>query len=174
MQYKKITTLLGVGVVIAIHWYCFYNAIKVSNVSIALVGFSTGTIFTAIIEPIFYKRKIIFYEIFFGLVIIATIGMIMHEDMTTQHPRKLIEIGMPAHKAINFNLGILLGAIAALTSSLFTVWNGILVRTTTSNTITFYELSGGLISLTIFLLLTGGLTTVKVVLMCLTLQKLLL
>src|SRR5688572_7463926 len=57
--------LLFIGAIIAFHWYCFYHAIKVSNVSVALVAFSTGTLFSALIEPVFYKRRILLYEIFF-------------------------------------------------------------------------------------------------------------
>jgi drug/metabolite transporter (DMT)-like permease len=38
---------------------------------------------------------------------------------------------------------------------LFTVWNGVLVRKIESPVITFYELAGGLISLSLYLLCTG-------------------
>ena len=34
------------GIVIALHWVTFFKAIKVSNVSIALVTMSTGALFT--------------------------------------------------------------------------------------------------------------------------------
>jgi drug/metabolite transporter (DMT)-like permease len=68
--------LTGIGAIIAFHWFCFYNAINVSNVSVTLVAFATGTLFTSIIEPLFYRRKIIRYEIVFGMVIIAAITMI--------------------------------------------------------------------------------------------------
>lgn len=128
--------LFGIGGIIAFHWFCFYNAIKVSNVSITLVAFSTGTLFTSIIEPIFYKRKVYAYEIFFGLVIIGAIYMIFSIET-------------------EYYLGIIYGMLAALTSSLFTVWNGLLVRKTESPVITFYELSGGLVCLSVYLLATG-------------------
>ncbi len=49
-----------------------------------------------------------------------------------------------------------MGALAAFTSSLFTVWNGLLLRSHKSEIITFYELSGGLFFLTAYLLFTGG------------------
>ena len=45
------------GVVIALHWVFFFKAIKVSNVSVALVTMSTGAFFTALIEPVFLKEK---------------------------------------------------------------------------------------------------------------------
>lgn len=133
---KKTAILFLIGMVLAFHWFCFYHAIKVSNVSVTLVAFSTGTLFTSIIEPIFYKRKIRLYEIIFGLVIICAIIMIFSLD--TSHA-----------------LGFIFGMLAALTSSLFTVWNGLLVQDTKSEVITFYELSGGLVSLSLYLLLTG-------------------
>lgn len=128
--------LAGIGVVIAFHWFCFYNAIKVSNVSITLVAFSTGTLFTSIIEPIFYKRRIYPYEILFGLIIIGAIGLIF--SVQTE-----------------YYLGIIFGMLAALTSSLFTVWNGLLVRKVESPVITFYELLGGVLSLSLYLFFTG-------------------
>ena len=58
------------GIIIATHWLTFYQAIKVSNVSITLACLSTGAFFASILEPIFYKRKIIWYEVLFGLIVI--------------------------------------------------------------------------------------------------------
>lgn len=134
---RNLVTLLGIGCIISFHWFCFYNAIKVSNVSITLVAFSTGTLFTSIIEPIFYKRKFYAYEMIFGLIIIGAIYMIFSIET-------------------EYYLGIIFGILAAFTSSLFTVWNGLLVRKMESPVITFYELTGGLVSLTIYLLFSGG------------------
>ena len=59
---KKLLQLTGIGFIICIHWLCFYGAIKVSNVSVTMAAFSTGTLFTAITEPLIYKRKFIWYE----------------------------------------------------------------------------------------------------------------
>lgn len=137
---KDLVTLFGIGCIIAFHWFCFYNAIKVSNVSITLVAFSTGTLFTSIIEPIFYKRKFYIYELFFGLVIILAIYIIFSIET-------------------KYFLGIVYGILAAFTSSLFTVWNGLLVRKIESPVITFYELAGGLLSLSAYLLFAGGFST---------------
>ena len=67
---ELVKTLL-VGVIIAVHWVTFFEAIKVSNVSVALVCFSSSTLFTALIEPLYFKRRIKPYEIIFGLIIIA-------------------------------------------------------------------------------------------------------
>jgi len=133
---NDIYRLVGIGAIIAFHWFCFYNAINVSNVSVTLVAFATGTLFTSIIEPIFYKRKIIRYEIAFGMVIIGAIALIFQVE--TQ-----------------YTLGIIFGMLAALTSSFFTVFNGLLVRRISSPVIAFYELGGGFLALTIYLFFTG-------------------
>ena len=135
---RDLLLLIGIGAVIAFHWFCFYNAIKISNVSVTLVAFATGTLFTSIIEPIFYKRKIIRYEIIFGMVIIGAIAMIFQVE-------------------IRYKWGIVFGILAALTSSLFTVWNSLLVKRIPSPVISAYELGGGFVALTIYLLCTGTL-----------------
>ncbi|MES2591696.1 MAG: DMT family transporter [Bacteroidota bacterium] len=134
---KDILQLFGIGAIIAFHWFCFYHAIKISNVSVTLVAFSTATFFTSIVEPIFYKRKLIKYELIFGMVIIGAIAMIFKVE--TQYA-----------------WGIIFGILAAVTSSFFTVFNGLLVRRLSSPIITVYELSGGFIALTIYLLLSGS------------------
>ncbi len=128
--------LFGIGAIIAFHWFCFYNAINVSNVSVTLVAFATGTLFTSLIEPAFYKRKVIGYEIVFGIVIIFAIAIIFKVE--TQYA-----------------LGIIFGMLAALTSSFFTVFNGLLVQRIPSSVIAIYELSGGFIALTVYLLIAG-------------------
>ncbi|MBA3971013.1 MAG: EamA family transporter [Bacteroidetes bacterium] len=133
---EDVFRLIGIGAIIAFHWFCFYNAINVSNVSVTLVAFATGTLFTSIIEPIFYQRKFIRYEIIFGLVIIGAIAMIFQVE--TQ-----------------YTLGITFGMLAALTSSFFTVFNGLLVRRIPSSLIAIYELTGGFLVLTVYLFFTG-------------------
>jgi drug/metabolite transporter (DMT)-like permease len=133
---KHFWQLSGVGIIIMVHWLAFYGAIKVSNVSVTMVAFSTGTLFSSIIEPIFFKRRVRFYEVIIGFVIIAAIAMIF--SIETQ-----------------FWLGICLGIFAAFTSSLFGVLNSLLARDLRSGIISFYELSAALVGLTIFVVLNG-------------------
>lgn len=141
---KKLVQLSVVGSIICFHWLCFYGAIKVSNVSVTMAAFSTGTFFTSLIEPLVYKRKIIWYEIVIGLIIIAAICLIFSVE-------------------IEFGLGILLGALAAFTASLFSVFNGVLIQDKespiTSPVLSFVELSAALVVLSIYLACTGNLST---------------
>lgn len=134
---KNLLKLAVIGIVIAIHWLCFYGAIKVSNVSVTMAAFSTGTLFTAIIEPIILKRKVLWYEILIGLIIIGAICMIFSVEIT-------------------YWQGIVLGVLAAVTSSLFGVLNSLMVKEIVPTAISYIELSFGLIGLTIYLTITGG------------------
>ncbi len=136
---KNFLKLSGIGIIILIHWIAFYGAIKVSNISVTMVAFSTGTLFSSIIEPILYKRRIRPYEILIGLIIMGAIGLIF--SIETQ-----------------FWLGIVLGIVAAFLSALFSVLNGLMVKELRSGTISFYELSTALIGFTIYLALSGGFT----------------
>lgn len=140
LDIKQFLQLFGIGLIIMIHWLCFYGAIKVSNVSVTMVAFSTGTLFSSIIEPVFFKRRIRAYEVIIGLIIIGAIALIF--SIETQ-----------------FWLGIILGILAAFTSSLFGVFNGILAHKIKPAVISFYELSSAFIGLTFIFAVTGNFTT---------------
>ena len=55
-----------------------------------------------------------------------------------------------------YTAGIIFGIMAALTASFFTVVNGLFIRRIPSQLISFYELCGGFIALTIYLALAGN------------------
>ncbi len=125
------------GIVIAAHWFTFYQAIKVSNISITLACLSTGAFFASLLEPIFYNRKIIWYELLLGLVVIAALVLIFKVET-------------------RFRSGIYLGLITAFLSALFSVINGKFAKQYNPNCISFYELSGGVFFLTIFMFFVDG------------------
>ncbi len=137
---KNLFKLAVIGIIIAIHWVCFYGAIKVSNVSVTMAAFSTGTLFTAIIEPIILKRKVIWYEILIGLIIIGAICMIFSVEIT-------------------YWQGIVLGILAAFTSAIFSVLNSLMVKEVKPTAISYIELCFGLIGLSIYLAFTAGFTS---------------
>ena len=134
---KNLLKLSGIGLIILVHWLAFYQAIKVSNISVTMVAFSTGTLFSSVIEPFLYKRRIRLYEIFIGFVIMGAIALIF--SIETQ-----------------YWWGILLGIFAAFTSSLFSVLNGLMIKDLKSGTISFYELSAAFVGMSIFLGFSGG------------------
>ncbi len=146
MIYKKISLratkmellkICSVGLIVTIHWVAFYAAIKESNVSVTLACFSAGSLFTAFIEPIFFKRKILWYELLFGAMVIGALLLIFNVES-------------------NYKTGIVLGILAALTSSIFGVLNGVMVKQgIDSAKIALYEMLGGFVGLTIYVVCVG-------------------
>jgi drug/metabolite transporter (DMT)-like permease len=127
---KEILKLALVGTIIIAHWLTFYGAIKHSNVTITLCCLSSIAFFTSILEPLFYKKKMDYVEMLFGIAAIAGIYTIYQ-----------VQVG--------FGLGILLAMISALLSAIFSVINKKMISFHSPETVTFYELSGGLIFLTL-------------------------
>ena len=133
---KAIMQLTLVGFLIAIHWIYFFKAINVSNVSVTLAMFSVGAFFASILEPIFYKRKMLWYEVLFGLIIISGLFMIMKVET------KYIE-------------GILYALFSVFIGVLFTIFNGKLTQKYDSTIITLYEFFAGFLFVSIYLLIEG-------------------
>jgi len=131
---KSVVKLFVAGIIIALHWITFFGSIDASNVSIALAMFSTGAFFASIIEPIVFKRKTIWYEIIFGILVIIGIFII------TQSELKYLK-------------GIILGISSAFLSSLFAVFNGKFLQRHTATVISFYEFISGVAFITLFILL---------------------
>ena len=134
ISFSKLKKYSFQGLIIALHWITFFEAIKQSNISITLAMFSTAAFFTSILEPIFYKRNIKFSEIFLGFSVIAGIFLIFNSE-------------------IKYLSGIFLGIISALLASFFSVFNGILVKEDNAVRISFYEFFTGVIFITLFLFL---------------------
>ncbi len=139
MSRKTLFFLALAGAALALHWVTFFMAIKVSNVSIALATMSTGAFFTALLEPLWYGRKIIWYELLFGVVVI--LGLLLIFKVETQYA-----------------LGMLLALLSAFMSVIFTLINGKLVKKEKSTLISFYELSIGVLLLSIYLGIKGEFT----------------
>ena len=132
--------LLFCGILISLHWVFFFKAIKASNVSITLSILSLGAFMTSFLEPLFYKKKIIFYEVFLGLLVVLGTAIIFKTQF------KYIE-------------GIIYSLISVIFSVLFTLINGKLVGQASSYTISLYELLGGFITLSFILILSNDFNT---------------
>lgn len=132
---KEFAKLIFVGLLIAVHWIFFFEAIHVSNVSITLAVFSLGAFITSILEPIFYGRKVLWYEVFFGLIIITALGIILQVE-------------------INYFKGMLYALIAIIIGVLFTLMNGKLIEKHEPSVITFYEFLSGVFFISIYFFAT--------------------
>ena len=137
VSFKTLLQFSFVGFLIALHWLCFFYAIKVSNVSITLAMMSTGAFFASLIEPIFFKRKIVGYEVIFGLIVIVGLYIIFKVES-------------------EYLVGIFVALLASFLGALFATLNGVFVKKHNASVITFYELLSGVVFISIYLLFTGG------------------
>ncbi|WP_246361465.1 DMT family transporter [Moheibacter lacus] len=137
---RDFAMLLGIGVIIGLHWMAFFGAIKVSNVAVALSTLSTGALFSAFLEPLFFKRKIILSEIILAVIVSGCILLIYNASP-------------------DYWLGIVLGVICSFLSALFSVLNGKIHTRFPSQKIMFYEMLGGWLVVCLFLPFFGGFST---------------
>ena len=133
---KTKLSLLGTGVIIALHWVCFYQSIKLANISIALVCFSSTSLFSSFLEPLWKHAKFQFSEILIGLLSLLGILLIFHFD--TQ-----------------FRLGIIVGLCSAFFAAIFSIINKQFTSHIDVQTIQSYEMTGGLLFLLPLVLLLG-------------------
>jgi len=134
---KSLLIFALIGLLIALHWLAFFKAVKVSNVSITLAMMSTGAFFTSLLEPIFFKRKIIKYEVIFGLIVIIGLYIIFNVETA-------------------YLTGILFALLSSFLGALFSIFNGMIVKIYDATTISFYELFFGVVFITIFIFSTQG------------------
>jgi drug/metabolite transporter (DMT)-like permease len=133
---KTKLSLLGTGAIIALHWVCFYQSIKLANVSIALVCFSSTSLFSSFLEPLWKHAKIQFQEILIGSLSLLGIFLIFHFD--TQ-----------------FRTGIIVGLFSALFAAIFSIINKRFTSHIDVQTIQSYEMTGGLLFLLPFVMFLG-------------------
>ncbi len=124
---------LTIGAVVGMHWICFYSSVKMANASIALITMSTTSLFTSIIEPLIFKRKINKLEITLGLLIIPCMILIA----------KNIDVSL-----IN---GFLIGLLSAFLAALFASINKRFVDEASPYVISFLEMFGAFLFISICL-----------------------
>ena len=123
---KDFIGLLGVGALVTFHWLCFFESIKVSTVSVAVVCLATSSLFSALIEPFFFKRKFLFYEVIMGVIVVLALAFIMGTET-------------------KYFWGYFYGIMAALLATLFTLFNAKYINKVGAAKITMIEMLSGLI-----------------------------
>ncbi|WP_044118025.1 DMT family transporter [Alkaliflexus imshenetskii] len=134
---KSLMVMVGIGFIVAFHWITFFHAIKISTISVALGCLASTTLFTSFLEPAIIRRRISFLEVLTGVVIIIGLYIIFQFE--------------PDHF-----LGILIALLSAFLAALFTVLNKALVKKHHPVTISFYEMGGGFLAITLFMLVSGS------------------
>lgn len=136
MNGQDLLKIAGVGLIVGLHWILFFESIKVSTVSVALVMFATTPMFVGFIEPIIFRRKLDWKELVVSLLVIAGVGTIFNMDT-------------------GYALGMTLGLVSALMAAIFSTLNGALVKKHSPSNISMVELLSASIGIAILLSVTG-------------------
>jgi drug/metabolite transporter (DMT)-like permease len=122
-QSRDAYLLLGQGVLLALHWTAFFQAINVSNVAIGLLSFSSFPLFTAILEPFLLHQRPSRIQIMAALLILPGIFLLV-PSFTLQNQT---------------TLGVMWGVLSGASFALLSVTNRWLGRTYSSLMISLYQ-----------------------------------
>ena len=132
ISFKDILKISGIGFIAAMHWVTFYGSVKYANVSVALVCFSSVGFFTALLEPLLSKKRIVIIEVLLGLFVMAGIYIIFHFD--------------PQYKT-----GIVVGIISALLIAIVMILVRQFVQRINSETFLTWQMTGGVATLSLIM-----------------------
>lgn len=125
------------GVILAVHWVTFFQAIQVSTVAIGLLTFSTFPVFVTFLEPFFFREKLEFKDILVAFLAVVGVALVIEE----------FEIRN------SMTRGALWGVASGFTFALLSIMNRKYVKQYSSIIVAFYQDSMATVVLLPFLFL---------------------
>lgn len=122
---------MGVGILVALHWWTFYQSIYLSTASLGILCLSTVTLHVTWIEPLLFRKAFSWVEFSLGFLVIIGI-YIVSDDFKGKELTALAW-----------------GLTSAFCAALFSVFNAHLVHKIPSTAMSIHEMGVG------FLFLTG-------------------
>ena len=120
------------GILLALHWVCFYASIQASNVSVGVACIATTCFFTTLFNPLIGHKKFSWPEVLISFISIAGVLLIFSLD-------------------VRYRLGIAFGLLSAAIYSVFAIFNVNEAERSGEDTATMllWELVGGALFLTL-------------------------
>lgn len=115
--------LVLLGVLLAVHWSAFFQAIQVSSVAVGLLSYSCFPVFTVLLEPFFFRERFDGPSLFAAGVCLTGVFLIV--------PR--------FNLADSVYRGVLWGLLSGLTFAVLAVFNRRLVGQYSSLAIAFFQ-----------------------------------
>lgn len=136
---KTLLKVIGVGVIVVLHWLTFFKAIQVSTASVGVLCMATTALHVSWLEPLMMRRKFSFIEFALGLLVIIGVIIVTSNVDASQFA------------------GLLWGLLSAFLSAVFNVFNAYLKRVekVSSASLTTYEMLTGCLILIIGLGFAG-------------------
>jgi len=120
-----------IGIVLCLHWLCFYGSVKYANASVAATTIALASVMVAFAEPLFFRQRIKLTEILLGLLIVP--GMI------------LIVGGTPDRMAF----GLFLGVLSAVFVGVVAILNKRFIHDSDPLTMTWIEMAAALLFISV-------------------------
>ena len=130
--WKKFLQIAGCGALLGLHWMLFYCSIKASNVSIGVVCFALVGFFTAIFEPMIFRRRVSWAELLLSLITVAGLLCIFSFDA-------------------RYRYGISIGVVSSAACALYDICNKKVSVGVRSRTMIMYQMSGGIFGVSIII-----------------------
>ncbi len=105
MDRRVLRQLVLIGCLIGVHWVCFYGAIKLSNASVAVATMATTSFFSALTEPWLLGRRVKWYELALGILILPGMGLVI------------------GNISWSMQIGFAVGTVGAFLAAVFTALN---------------------------------------------------
>lgn len=132
VAFPALLRIAACGILLALHWVCFYASIQASNVSVGVACIATTCFFTTLFNPLIGHKKFSWPEVLISFISIAGVLLIFSVD-------------------VRYRLGITFGLLSAAIYSVFAILN---VNETErsgedTETMLLWELVGGALFLTL-------------------------
>ena len=130
--WRKFMQIAGCGALLGLHWMLFYSSIKASNVSIGVVCFALVGFFTAIFEPMVFRRRVSWTELLLSLITVAGLLCIFSFDA-------------------RYRYGICIGVVSSAVCALYAIFNKKVSVGVRSRTMLMYQMSGGIVGVSLII-----------------------
>ncbi len=136
-----LAVLLGMGVVLAVHWVTYFQAIRLSTVAIGTISLHTYPIITVLAEPFADRTRLRAADAILALVVLAGIVVLVPEYSLASATSQ----------------GVLWGVVSAILFTMRNLFVRRYVQRYSGATLMLYQTGVSAVVLFPFVLLTGGL-----------------
>lgn len=117
--------IIASGMILAVHWFSFIQSIQMSTVAIGTITFATFPVFTAFLEPVFFRERLRVRTVACSVIMLAGVLLISPWD-GAQRPEGQVE-------------GIFIGLLSSLTYAALALLNRRFSARYGPDVIVFYE-----------------------------------
>ena len=120
---KDLLMLAGSGAILALHWFSFFVAIRVSTVAIGLLAFSSFPLFVTFLEPVIFRERLRGHDVITAVLVVLGLILVTPNWDLSNH----------------LTQGVLWGVFSAFTYALLSLMSRWYVRVYPTVTVAFYQ-----------------------------------